>query len=88
VGTRHRRAPPAADVTEDVSLFTVDHPEQFPLATADARSPSSELVVTGTVTPDVARNVPVVSLASAGDGHKGTPQRHREERPTAFDGQK
>ena len=58
--------PPAANVvvTEDASLFTVDHPEQFPLATADARSASSELVVTGTVTPDVARNVPVVSLAS------------------------
>jgi cobalt-zinc-cadmium efflux system membrane fusion protein len=42
----------------------VDHPEQFPLAAATARSATSELVVTGTVTPDVARNVPVVSLAS------------------------
>jgi membrane fusion protein, heavy metal efflux system len=59
-------APPPAEVisTDDASLFTVDHPEQFPLATADARSAFSELVVTGTVTPDVARNVPVVSLAS------------------------
>jgi multidrug efflux pump subunit AcrA (membrane-fusion protein) len=61
-----QEAPPPAKVvvTDDASLFTVDHPEQFPLATADARSASSELVVTGTVTPDVARNVPVVSLAS------------------------
>jgi len=42
----------------------VDHPEQFPLTAAVERSTTSELVVTGTVTPDVARNVPVVSLAS------------------------
>ena len=59
-------APPAPNVVPgaDPSLFTVDHPEQFPLATAVERSSTSELVVTGTVTPDVARNVPVVSLAS------------------------
>jgi cobalt-zinc-cadmium efflux system membrane fusion protein len=48
----------------DAALFTVDHPEQFPLATAAERPTTSELVVTGTVTPDVARNVPVVPLAS------------------------
>lgn len=48
----------------DPSLFAVDHPEQFPLTAAVAHSAASELVVTGTVTPDVARNVPVVSLAS------------------------
>jgi cobalt-zinc-cadmium efflux system membrane fusion protein len=42
----------------------VDHPEQFPLAVAVKRSTTSELVVTGAVTPDVSRNVPVVSLAS------------------------
>jgi cobalt-zinc-cadmium efflux system membrane fusion protein len=59
-------APPPANIVPgaDPSLFTVDHPEQFPLATAAERSTKSELVVTGTVTPDVARNVPVVSLAS------------------------
>ena len=59
-------APPAANIVPgaDPSLFTVDHPEQFPLATAVERPTTSELVVTGTVTPDVARNVPVVSLAS------------------------
>jgi membrane fusion protein, heavy metal efflux system len=48
----------------DAALFSVDHPEQFPLAQATARAATSELVVTGTVTPDVSRNVPVVSLAS------------------------
>jgi cobalt-zinc-cadmium efflux system membrane fusion protein len=59
-------APPEAKVVAfpDASLFTVDHPEQFPLAMATAHTTTSELVVTGTVSPDVSRNVPVVSLAS------------------------
>ncbi len=59
-------APPPANVVPDVdlNLFTVDHPEHFPLAEATAHPTSSELVVTGTVTPDVSRNVPVISLAS------------------------
>jgi cobalt-zinc-cadmium efflux system membrane fusion protein len=59
-------APPPANIVPgaDPSLFTVDHPEQFPLAAAVERPSTPELVVTGTVTPDVARNVPVVSLAS------------------------
>jgi cobalt-zinc-cadmium efflux system membrane fusion protein len=59
-------APPDAHVVQvnDASLFTVDHPEQFPVSAATERRASSELVVTGTVTPDISRNVPVVSLAS------------------------
>jgi cobalt-zinc-cadmium efflux system membrane fusion protein len=59
-------APPDAKVVSnaDPNLFSVDHPEQFPIATATARQATSELVVTGTVMPDVSRNVPVVSLAS------------------------
>jgi cobalt-zinc-cadmium efflux system membrane fusion protein len=59
-------APPPANVVPDVdlNLFKVDHPEQFPLAAATAHPTTSELIVTGAVTPDVARNVPVVSLAS------------------------
>jgi cobalt-zinc-cadmium efflux system membrane fusion protein len=59
-------APPDAKVVPfgDAALFSVDHPEQFPLATATQHPTTSELVVTGTVTPDVSRNVPVVSLAS------------------------
>jgi cobalt-zinc-cadmium efflux system membrane fusion protein len=48
----------------DVTLFQVDHPEQFPLVTATVHSASSELVVTGAVTPDVSRAVPVISLVS------------------------
>ena len=59
-------APPPANIVPgaDSSLFTVDHPEQFPVTAAVERLATSELVVTGAVTPDVARNVPVVSLAS------------------------
>ncbi len=59
-------APPPAKIIPgvEVSLFTVDHPEQFPLVEASARPTTSELIVTGTVLPDVSRNVPVVSLAS------------------------
>jgi cobalt-zinc-cadmium efflux system membrane fusion protein len=59
-------APPEVKIVPDVdvTLFAVEHPEQFPLATAEEHPATSELVVTGTVTPDVSRNVPVVSLAS------------------------
>jgi membrane fusion protein, heavy metal efflux system len=59
-------APPAATVVvaSEPTLFAVDHPEQFPLAAAVARPTNPELVVTGAVTPDIARNVPVISLAS------------------------
>jgi cobalt-zinc-cadmium efflux system membrane fusion protein len=57
--------PPANVVTsKDPSLFSVDRPDQFPLAAATAQPARSELVVTGTVAPDVSRNVPVASLAS------------------------
>jgi len=59
-------APPPAQVEheQDGGVVQVDHPEQIPLVTAVARNSRPELVVTGVVTPDVSRNVPVVSLAS------------------------
>lgn len=59
-------APPPAVVVPDVNLdlFAVEHPEQFPLSKAAAVVTPSELVVTGVVTADVTRNVPVTSLAS------------------------
>src|ERR1700741_4292102 len=59
-------APPPANIVPgvDVSLFSVDRPEHFPLAEATAPPPAPEVVVPGTVPPDISRNVPVVSLAS------------------------
>jgi cobalt-zinc-cadmium efflux system membrane fusion protein len=59
-------APPSAKIVPgfDVSVFSVEHPEQFPVATATSQATAPELVVTGTVNPDIARSVPVISLAS------------------------
>jgi cobalt-zinc-cadmium efflux system membrane fusion protein len=55
---------PVVQQDDDASNFKLDHPERFPLATATERSAAPELNVTGTVSPDVSRQVPVVSLAS------------------------
>jgi cobalt-zinc-cadmium efflux system membrane fusion protein len=48
----------------DVNNFAVELPEQFPLATAGVYVAAPELNVTGVVSPDVSRQVPVPSLAS------------------------
>ena len=42
----------------------MDHPEQFPLATAIEHKAAPALNVTGVVQPDIARAVPVISLAA------------------------
>lgn len=59
-------APPKPTVEPDLDAnnFKVDHPEQFPLATAIAYKAVPALNVTGVVQPDITRAVPVVSLAS------------------------
>jgi cobalt-zinc-cadmium efflux system membrane fusion protein len=58
-------APPAQTIPiGDMSLVTVDKPGQFPLVSADQIEAASELRVTGSVNPDIAREVPVISLAS------------------------
>jgi cobalt-zinc-cadmium efflux system membrane fusion protein len=59
-------APPPASVEPDLDAnnFRVDHPEQFPLVTAVEYKAVPALNVTGTVQPDIARAVPVISLAS------------------------
>ena len=58
--------PPAAVVEHESNSgeLHVDRPEQFPLVTAGERVHAPELNVTGTVTADVSRNIPVISLAS------------------------
>jgi membrane fusion protein, heavy metal efflux system len=48
----------------DANNFKVDHPDQFPLATAGEYVAAPELKVTGVVSPDVSRQVPVPSLAT------------------------
>src|SRR5260370_7643085 len=65
-GDETKEVRPAAKIilAGSAGLFTVDHPEQFPLAAATAHTASAELTVTGTVAPDVSRAVPVVSLVS------------------------
>ena len=59
-------APPAAKVVPAVTqpLHRGSSRSSFRWPTATEHPATSELVVTGTVTPDVSRNVPVVSLAS------------------------
>src|SRR5207245_7673862 len=57
--------PPAVEVEhEQDGVLKVDHPERFPMATAVRHSSAPELSVTGVVGVDIARSVPVVSLAS------------------------
>jgi cobalt-zinc-cadmium efflux system membrane fusion protein len=56
--------PPTVEKEQDFSVIQVDHPEQFPLATAVAQEFRSQLTVTGTVNPDISRSVPVISIAT------------------------
>lgn len=65
-GDPKAEAPPPAVVehAEDANIFQVDHPEQFPLVAAAEHLSASQLTVTGTVSPDVTRNVPVISIAT------------------------
>jgi len=49
---------------EDRNVFQIDHPERFQLVQAAEHVATPELRVTGTVTPDIARAVPVISLAT------------------------
>ncbi len=48
----------------DANNFKVEHPEQFPLVTSGEHVAAPELNVTGVVSPDVSRQVPVPSLAT------------------------
>jgi cobalt-zinc-cadmium efflux system membrane fusion protein len=59
-------APPPANVQPDMDAnnFKVDHPELFPLATAAEYKAAPALNVNGVIQPDIARAVPVISLAA------------------------
>ncbi len=60
------QAPPPTQVEDEggVSLITVDHPERFPVVAAAQYASASTLNVTGTVNPDISRQIPVISIAS------------------------
>ncbi len=60
------QAPPAVQVENEggVSLITVDRPSRFPIVAATDYSAASTLKVTGTVNPDISRQIPVISIAS------------------------
>lgn len=59
-------APPPLKVerVEDRNLFQADRSERFPLVEATVHLASPQLQVTGTVSPDILRAVPVISLAA------------------------
>jgi cobalt-zinc-cadmium efflux system membrane fusion protein len=61
-------APPPAKVIQvaDMNVVTIDPADvaKFPLATSDKIESASELTATGTVFPDISREVPVISLAN------------------------
>ncbi|HLI03679.1 MAG TPA: efflux RND transporter periplasmic adaptor subunit [Terracidiphilus sp.] len=50
--------------TGDANLVNIDHPERYPLATAERVDQPETLSVTGTVNPDISREVPVISMAN------------------------
>lgn len=72
VGCGDRKGDPTAEVPPpasvehgpDASVVQVDHAEKFPLAIATAHETTSQLIVTGTVSPDISRSVPVISIAT------------------------
>jgi membrane fusion protein, heavy metal efflux system len=59
-------APPPAQVENGggVTLITVDRPDRFPIVAATNYQSTSTLNVTGTVNPDISRQIPVISIAS------------------------
>jgi cobalt-zinc-cadmium efflux system membrane fusion protein len=59
-------APPPVVIEHESagSVAHIDHPERFPVTVAESYEARSSLKVTGQVMPDVARQVPVMSLAS------------------------
>jgi cobalt-zinc-cadmium efflux system membrane fusion protein len=59
-------APTPAQVEQEgnVDMVKVAHPDQFAIVTAEKYESASALQVTGVVSADVSRNVPVISVAS------------------------
>jgi cobalt-zinc-cadmium efflux system membrane fusion protein len=54
----------ASDRDRQCGVVTVDHPEQFPLVAAGRIDEPDKLSVTGSVNPDISREIPVISMAN------------------------
>jgi cobalt-zinc-cadmium efflux system membrane fusion protein len=50
------------EANTDPNVFSLPHPEQFPVVEVELRKVTDELHVNGVIAPDVNRSVPVVSL--------------------------
>jgi membrane fusion protein, heavy metal efflux system len=48
----------------NANIVNIDHPEQYPLTAAERVDQPETLSVTGTVNPDVSREIPVISMAN------------------------
>jgi membrane fusion protein, heavy metal efflux system len=59
-------APPPVTVEheENGNVFLVEHPDQFPLVPAVEYTATSQLTATGAISPDISKNVPVISVAT------------------------
>ncbi len=57
-------APPTSVASGQSGTVQVDHPNQFPLVAATVRNVYRTLDATGSVNPDVSRELPVLSLAN------------------------
>src|SRR5580700_3469481 len=63
---RNAGAPPPLKVEQasDPNVFQVEHPDEVPLVAAIEHFAAPQLRATGTVAPDISRNVPVISVAT------------------------
>lgn len=50
--------------TGNANIVNIDHPEQYPLTAAERVDQPETMSVTGTVNPDVSREIPVISMAN------------------------
>lgn len=65
-GDPKSEAPPPVKVEreDDANVVRVDHPEQFPIVSAVQHISTSQIMATGSISPDISRTVPVISLAA------------------------
>jgi cobalt-zinc-cadmium efflux system membrane fusion protein len=50
------------ETNSDPNVFTLQHPEEFPLVEVQLRKVTDEVHVNGVIAPDITRSIPVVSL--------------------------